>query len=97
MKEQQAFGVTFDGVVVGGDEAAFDQLIEALLDFGTPDPLVAGTRNSGELRVSIEVEAADPAAALNRAQSLVNHALDASGLRGSVTWRHVGVERVLVA
>jgi hypothetical protein len=60
---------------------------------------------TGELRVTVAVEAADPAGALARAEELVGAAFATAGIgvradaraAADVMWRHVDVEPVLVA
>lgn len=93
----QRFGVRFQGATASADDDMLDRLMDALLDAGVDDPVLYGALAAGEVEVTIEVEGADPAAALATAQHAVDAALEASGLGGGVTWRHVGVEPVLVA
>lgn len=85
-------------------EAAFDATMEELVRLGATDPSVTGAVATGEMEITVTVEAASPSEAVAKADAIIRAALHAAGLAtpewdgprppASVVWGHVAVDAV---
>lgn len=96
------YEVTFEGILVRepGEldadlDALTDRVMDALLDAGVTDPILSGSLVTGDMTITVSVEADDPMTALSKAERAVRSAL-ASADADVDDWDHIDVDRVAV-
>lgn len=96
------YEVTLEGMLVpdSGEtdsdlDALTDRVMDALLDAGVVDPTLSGSFATGEMSITVSVDADDPMTALSRAESAVRSALASAGAEVH-DWDHIDVDRVAV-
>jgi hypothetical protein len=70
-------------------EAQLDQVMEELIRLGVADPAIGGALATGEVEISITVDASTPEEAIPKAMSTLRTALHAAGIAtpGWPGWR----------
>jgi hypothetical protein len=96
------YEVTLEGMLVPepGEtdadlDALTDRVMDALLDAGVVDPILSGSFATGDMSITVSIEADNPMTALSRAEQTVRSALTVAGA-GVHDWDHIDVDRVPV-
>lgn len=76
-------------------DALTDRVMDALLDAGAVDPILSGSLATGDISITVSIEADSPMTALSKAEQTVRSALAAAGA-GVHDWDHIDVDRVPV-